>query len=583
MNWDHVSFCNTMKNVILCSMLVIGVIAPWALIPFAIAYVIKEHKQARRIYGCILWIAALCCIGVVFDAGDRILWALIYDMGIPELDFKLWLQPTRLRGAFAFLFIAIINQWGTNYLRNADVWMIQQEHAEQEKQIKKVKELPFTESKEHVCNIGTTGSGKSVYELICHIKPAIERGEPIIIISGKNGTDDPKSLLQQTRRLAKKHKRKITIVSTHPKFKQPYNPFRNFTVTETVDALCSMSDVSEAHYEKAFRNYCGALLEALQLAGIPFSLQAIIKYYYWDDFTELLRHMKQNNDVTDEELADFMKAKDYAEIAKDSRSRFEDLLRGEGGEILKENGISAKRCLQDGRIFFLDLDSFKYEAFSRALGALAIYDIRECMSSLPQKGRCKVCLDELGYYCNDNLKACFAQARSTNYQLICSFQTLADLKEVSENFKDIIMSNCNAYAILRVNGKDAEEIASIFGTYNTVDTTRKSAAADLDDADAGSKRNINKFRVAPDRLRELRSLTVIYTNKERDNVVYQATLDPSVLPRIPQGEMQKNGKSKPQSSGTRRSNERVGQKSNTARKGNNPKPNRQRFNQARHK
>lgn len=562
-------------------MLVIGVIAPWALIPFAVAYVIKEHKQARRIYGCILWLGVLYCIGAVLGAGDRILWELIYDMGIPELDLRMWLQPTRLRGAFVFLFVAVVNQWCTNYLRNADVWMIQQEHAEQEKQIKKVKKLPFEDCKEHTCNAGTTGSGKTTYLLIEHVKPAIENGEPLIIISGKNGADDKKSLLQQTKRIAAKKGRKVVVVSTHPRYKQPYNPFRNFSVTQTVDALCSMSEFSEAHYEKAFRNYCGVLLEALQLAGISFSLQAIIKYYYWDDFSELLRHMKQNNIITEEKLSTYMKAKDYAEIARDSRSRFEDLLRGEGGEILKENGISAKRCLQDGHIFFLDLDSFKYEAFTRALGALAIYDIRECMSSLPQKKRCKVCLDELGYYCNNNLKACFAQARSTNYQLICSFQTLADLKEVSENFKDIITSNCNAFAMLRVNGADAEEIAGIFGTYNTVDTTRKSAAAGLDDADAGSKRNVNKFRVAPDRLRELSSLTVIYTNKEKGKEIYQATLDPSVLPRIPGDKT--NGKPKQQSSGARRSNERIGQKSNTSRQRNNSKANRQSAHKSRHK
>ena len=532
MNWDHVTICNEIKRYIMCCALVLACIAPWALVPFAITYIIKDDDKARRIYAVIVWVAFVLCAGAIFTLENNILLSLIYDMGVLRLDIVQYMMPTRLRGTFIFLFVAIVNQWGTNYLQNADVWMIQQEHAEQEKQIKKVEKLPFPEGKEHVCNIGTTGSGKTIYGLIEHVKPAIANNEPLIIISGKNGTDDPKSLLRQTQRLAKKYGRKMIIVSTRPEFPKKYNPFRNFTITETVDALCGMSEFSEAHYEKTFRNYCGTLLEALQLAGFSFSLQTIIQFYEWEDFIELLRQMKKNNVITDEKLREFMKAKNYAEIAKDSKSRFEDLLKGEGGNILGTEGVSAKGCLERGCIFFLDLDSFKYQAFSRALGALAIYDIRECMSSLPQKKRCKVFLDELGYYCNDTLKACFAQARSTNYQFICSFQTLADLKEVSENFKDIIIQNCNAFAIGRVNGKDAEEIASIFGTYNTVDTTRKSAAADLDDADAGSKRNVNKFRVAPDRLRNLKSLTIIYVNKERDNIVYQTTLDPSVLPPI---------------------------------------------------
>ena len=575
MNWDHVTICSAVKRCILYIMLVLGVIAPWALIPFVIAYMIKENRRARKIYGCILWVTTLYCIGAVFSAGDNILWALLYDMGIPELNITMWMQPSRLRGAFVFLFVAIVNQWCTNYLRNADVWMVQQEHAEQDKQIKKVDELPFPDSTEHVCNVGTTGTGKTTYELIYHVMPAIKNKEPLIIISGKNGEKDKKSLLHQTKRLAKKYNREITIVSTDPRYRQPYNPLRDFTVTQTLDALCSLSHFSEEHYEMAFRNYCGTILEALQLAGITFSLPTIIKYYYWDDFVELLKYMKQNNMVSDEKLTDFFKAKGYAEIAKDSRSRFENLLRGEGGRILTERGISAQKCVRDGRIFFLDLDSFKYREFTRALGTLAIYDIRGCMASFPQKKRAKICLDELSYFCDETLDACFSMGRSTNYQLICSFQTLADLRKVSEEFEECVISNSNSFAILRVSGKDAQRLAEEFGTYNTVDTTRKSAGAGLDDDDAGSKRNVNKFVVAPDRLRNLRSLRVIYINKERDNVVYEVKLDPSVLPRIPQGDKQKNGKSKQQSSGARRGNDRMGSKNHPSSKRNNSKANRQ--------
>lgn len=585
MNWDHVTFCSFMKRTILLCAAGLCLIAPWAIVPFILTYIIKENKRLRNVYAVILWGAVLLCVEAVFDMTFE---GFLYDIGItspdilaiPNWQVEKLFRVTRLRGAFVFLFTAIVNQWGTNYLRNADAWMIQQEHREQERQIIKVKELPFPDGKEHECIAGTTGSGKTSCVLIKHVKPAIENGEPLIIISGKNGTDDKYSLIRQTQRLAKKYNRKIAVISTNPQFKKAYNPLRNFSVTETIDALCSMSEFSEAHYEMAFRNYCGTLLETLKVAGIPFSLHTIIKYYYWDDYVELLRLLKQNKKITDEELAEFMKAKDYAEIARDSRSRFEYLLRGEGGKILKDNGISAKKCLEDGYIFFLDLDSFKYQAFTRVLGALAIYDIRECMSSLPQKKRCKIIMDELGYYCNESLKVCFAQARSTNYQLVCSFQNLADLKEVSENFKDIIIGNCNAFSMLRVNGKEAEEIASIFGTYNTVDTTRKSAAADLDDADAGSKRNINKFRVAPDRLRNLKSLEVIYINKERDNVVYQVKLDHNML-NTSRGGTKISGKSK--QCRARGRNERMGTQNHSSSKRNNSKSNRRQNNKSRHK
>lgn len=84
-------------------------------------------------------------------------------------------------------------------------------------------------------------------------------------------------------------------------------------------------------------------------------------------------------------------------------------------------------------------------------------------------------------------------------------------------------------------GEDAGNIAEKYiGTYSSVDTTRKSEGAGLDAGEAGSKRSVNKFRVTPERLRNLPDKHVIYINKAKDRNIYEAVMDVNLLPPVPQ-------------------------------------------------
>lgn len=54
----------------------------------------------------------------------------------------------------------------------------------------------------------------------------------------------------------------------------------------------------------------------------------------------------------------------------------------------------------------------------------------------------------------------------------------------------------------------------VIGTYVTVETTHKSSGAILDPGGAGTKKLIHEFKVPPDVIKELPSLTAIYYDKQ---------------------------------------------------------------------
>ena len=109
----------------------------------------------------------------------------------------------------------------------------------------------------------------------------------------------------------------------------------------------------------------------------------------------------------------------------------------------------------------------------------------------------------------------FAQARSQGYQIIVATQSIADLSAVSETFAERVLENCGQYVVLRLNAaQDAEMMANIIGTAETVETTHKSSGTLLDAGGAGSKKVVREYKVSPDIIKELPPLQAIIYDKQ---------------------------------------------------------------------
>ena len=130
------------------------------------------------------------------------------------------------------------------------------------------------------------------------------------------------------------------------------------------------------------------------------------------------------------------------------------------------------------------------------------------------KQRKMIILDELSFFADSSLLPILAAARSFGYQVILASQSIADLRKVSPEFADALLENCNQYTTLRLNNsEDAETMSAIFGTYDSIETTFKTAHMMLDSAGAGTKKVVREFKVHPDTIKTLPNLRAVYYGK----------------------------------------------------------------------
>lgn len=401
------------------------------------------------------------------------------------------------------------------------------ERSEQERQARQIHldDIPI-EHRTHIAVLGTTGSGKTT-ALMRYVAHAMEHNQRLYIVSGKNGTDDNYSLLNQVKRLAQARGYQLLLVSLNERepMRQPYNPLAEMSPTEAADALTAISEYTEPHYKAVTTSWLKAVCECLIAAGTPLSLNAICEYYDYSALNGLLAKLYKAGTITKEDVARYRSLAKIAEEASLSKSRYANLLMGEGASLFG-NGLDcccASQVKDSKTIFFLDLDSFRYEDFTRSIGKLFIADLRHVISVEADFNQEKdVILDELGSFATEQLLPICAQARSYGYQLIVASQSIADLEAVSDTFTERLMENCGQYCVLQLNSaKDAEFMANLFGTFTTTETTYVSLDQRLGDGVKGTKRLVHEYRISPDEIKGIPPLTAFFYNKRRSDVVYK--------------------------------------------------------------
>ncbi len=100
-------------------------------------------------------------------------------------------------------------------------------------------------------------------------------------------------------------------------------------------------------------------------------------------------------------------------------------------------------------------------------------------------------------------------------------QSIADLDAVDPTFSEEILENCGQYAILQLNSaQDAERMANLIGTYDTVETTRQTSGPLLSASGAGTKKVVHEYKVSPDYIKALAPLCAVYYNKQQPEQVH---------------------------------------------------------------
>lgn len=364
--------------------------------------------------------------------------------------------------------------------------------------------------------VGTTRSGKTT-AMLHVIERSIKRGEPVFIISGKNGAKDPYSMYSQVKALCGKYGKMLYIFSTDASVDNAYiyNPFKYTEINGVSNTMTLMARYSDTHYESNFEFWIICICEILKMAGKELSLPNIMKLFTWESFSSMVKHMQTEGRLTKENAEEYLSYEDIADTASASRPRFLKYLRGDGKKILigDKRSISVQDVRDKDAVFMLDLDGLMYEDFSCALGTMAISDIRSMISNETDFEKKKlIVFDELSVFFSPLLPNIYSQASGFGYQSLAGSQSFSDMDKVSPDLAERIIENSHVFGFLLQNSaKDAERAAEIIGTKKDTEITRRKDGVIFDKV--GSEKVIESFKVHPNEIKELNPLEMIYYNK----------------------------------------------------------------------
>lgn len=121
--------------------------------------------------------------------------------------------------------------------------------------------MPADMLRQHVCVVGTTGSGKTV-TLYNFILSALAHGKALVFVDGKG---DP-SNIAKFEQACRQYQRESVVITLDGG--RGYNPFSSGSATELTDKLISMFDWSEEHYRLGATRFIQLLIRYMQLTDI---------------------------------------------------------------------------------------------------------------------------------------------------------------------------------------------------------------------------------------------------------------------------------------------------------------------------
>ena len=370
----------------------------------------------------------------------------------------------------------------------------------------------------HVFVCGTTGSGKTI-ALSNFIKSGIDYNYPMLIVDGKGDTDKG-SLLEITKDLCQG--RKIYVINLNePDKSDKYNPFKNTSSDVIKDMLINMTEWSEPHYKFNTERYIQRLCKLLTMKEIDISLESLTHYLSTTNFTKLSKDLSVEKHISKEEhIEDMELAKISGTIAEGASARFATIKESELGKIFDESGIDIFTALQENAIILFILNPLLYPEMSPLIGNLIVIDSKKAVSNFysQKKKRIFYIMDEINTYASSSLLDLVNKSRSANITCILATQSLSDLDNVTDQFKEQVIENCNNYIILRQNSSvNAEHWGNVIGTRETMQATYqvKGQNGEAKSTDLGSLRKTREYIFHPDDIKLLKTGTAIFLSRDK--------------------------------------------------------------------
>ena len=362
--------------------------------------------------------------------------------------------------------------------------------------------LPDSVRKKHVHVIGATGSGKTESVILNFLKQDIDRGLGAVILDAKG--DD--SFITTLRLWLTNERLKIFDLSSESSIS--YDPLNFGTPLEGAQRLFSSFTWSEEYYkakalsalQKLFQSHFEKNKKNPSLCDLEKSLASPAEYI-----------QELSGKSYDPKVAE----RDFQELAG-LRDQIGSLTVGHLGRTL--SGGTDKSCveLSDvhlGKVLYFRLQSLLSPQAVSSVGKLLINNLNYLTGKAHRQGGndarlIPIYLDEFATFASPEFADLISKARSANFALHFSHQSIGDLMEVSEGFINRITDNSATKIVMRINDPDsADFFARSFGTRLYQKLTQRVTNADDEHATEimtdGTQRDAHQFRASPDLLKTL--------------------------------------------------------------------------------
>lgn len=188
------------------------------------------------------------------------------------------------------------------------------------------------------------------------------------------------------------------------------------------------------------------------------------------------------------------------------------LLDSEIGHLFeeRENGIDLSKITENKEAVLFSLDGNIYNKFINIMARLVIADVKT-LASIRGRRKDKVLavFDEFSAYGTPDVVDNINKSRSAGFECVIGTQTLADIEKVQKGLVDQIIGNTNTYFFGLANDDyTIEKMSNTLGTYEDNDVTYQTEQSgggfkriDMK-SEKGTVRQVNKFQVKPQTLRE---------------------------------------------------------------------------------
>lgn len=201
----------------------------------------------------------------------------------------------------------------------------------------------------------------------------------------------------------------------------------------------------------------------------------------------------------------------------------------------EEEKLDVRKMMDNHELTYVSLNGLIYSEFITMLAQFLIGDINYYLSELyadDESNKFLAIFDEPASYLNHHFIDMVNKGRGAGLYAIFSPQTMADIDALGEKLKERLVGNVNTFFVGKTNEKDEVSYwAETFGTYSDIDVTemteQEAGYSDAGKTDwtggRGTKRNVDRFKFNPNRIRDLR---------KGEFVIYRTAKDFHEAPRV---------------------------------------------------